>query len=857
MKASNTFLVVLFLSISLVSAQQLEVDDLVNASFSGSFSTPYGNNGAIHFYSNGEWVGTYEVYQGVSNFYKGEPFTGNLTIEIAEVPGISQSLTEGTLTLTANSSSGEYQLDIRLPTESVSSSLELYPDFYGSTYYDQALTSVAKAWRDDECNIDSDADDSSDNTIDKCVVEHGAKVKKNIIPNLYGKVTDMGTGVPLFGIEVSFLPVSTFNVDSLYDKSQVQRDYGYNISNGAKDYEQVVPKAIPDVVTDSNGFYSAFVPEESHIIFKGSKEDEYNAIPKNIVSNITIPVINGQSSNINVTVTVQSASAGLKSDAWVVSPTVNEFATKSQIGAKYSFIANAGEQVKLVAEVDARPWKLPVDALFDGNYKKTGTIQVYNHTSYGKYAQIDQLDYDTYRVHFEDLPEKYSGIDWDFNDIVVLVDMDTIPPSSPVQFNNTNFDCDNDTIKDWLDQDDYWCDVGQVDTEVNEVIPVTNFNAEGHIISSRANKGNKYICSDPVHFTMFGVNNGGTNENITYLIENKDGTTMFAGNNQITSQTLFTPAGQKTNKTFEFFIPCSFAEDRYEIFIVWHGEKWHKIGNFFVIPDTTLPNVKTIPLISPSEVIKYEQYVNQSKEISFVLEVPPQPLAPGTVYIMSFEWIDEGVLPNCTYASDGDSVTLSAPSADILMGGVTTTNSISLNVTNAYNRGCVATANLTYHESKHYNGSITLKKQTGLVSEPRLINASVWATEQQARDIYYYLVNTVPVYAPSWPLPDVYKIQIPIISSTLDWFDTSWGFEYRSSEDGIDVDTLPININSCQLDPVWNASAVTGCERDASNVDWKISKAGLNILVLDPMTVDEIEDKVLEFIAALDGNVSP
>jgi len=144
------------------------------------------------------------------------------------------------------------------------------------------------------------------------------------------------------------------------------------------------------------------------------------------------------------------------------------------------------------------------------------------------------------------------------------------------------------------------------DSELNENIPSGNFNAEGHILYSgkyeKQNEsddagGNKYTCGQSVRFVMFGVNNDPSNETITFAVQDHTsvgGPTapiIYNGSTSNASESLTVLAGNKSSKNFDWTIPCPRAEGKYDIHVVWNSEVWHKIGNFFVISDTTAPTI--------------------------------------------------------------------------------------------------------------------------------------------------------------------------------------------------------------------------------------------------------------------------
>ncbi|HJX50106.1 MAG TPA: hypothetical protein VJ438_01455, partial [Candidatus Nanoarchaeia archaeon] len=138
------------------------------------------------------------------------------------------------------------------------------------------------------------------------------------------------------------------------------------------------------------------------------------------------------------------------------------------------------------------------------------------------------------------------------------------------------------------------------DVELNENTASDNFNAEGHILFSgkyEQNNGNKYVCGDKLKFVMFGINHGEENETITFMVEDHtvnhgtNGDSVYNGSILDDDESLTIPAEEKVYKNFEFEIPCGYNLGKYDIHVVWDDSKWHKIGNFFVVGDTTSPGI--------------------------------------------------------------------------------------------------------------------------------------------------------------------------------------------------------------------------------------------------------------------------
>ncbi|HME87335.1 MAG TPA: hypothetical protein VKE88_02890 [Candidatus Nanoarchaeia archaeon] len=430
----------------------------------------------------------------------------------------------------------------------------------------------------------------------------------------------------------------------------------------------------------------------------------------------------------------------------------------------------------------------------------------------------------------------------------------------------------------------------KIDHEVKEGVDAKNLNFEGHIqYSGNLRNGNKYVAGDPLKFVMFGVNNGATDATVSYMIEShvsggSNGPWVYNGS--FVSETLTVPAnGNKVNKQFNITLPLNLVPGRYDIHVLYNEsgvlQKWHKIGNFFIINDITPPEVNTLSFL-PGDTLQYGQYVNQTANVTFKVQVVPQvDTVPGLVLIAIAEVIDDSTLPVCNYTATGDEVTVNAQNARINVSGSSAFHTLSKNVSNAYGKGCIVIADLTYFDSRHYNGSVTFKKQNGLVSAPRMINASVWATEQQARDIYFDIIeqtlsrpgskpeNFTGYYAgdrnpgcggcggygafSNYNVTKTNSVPIGYFYINTDLFDTQWGFEYQSQEDGLDIGSANystyVGTPKCGAEPEVNGLGATNCERDATNAIWATySGTGpYYILTLNPMIRDEIAKKVIEF----------
>lgn len=165
------------------------------------------------------------------------------------------------------------------------------------------------------------------------------------------------------------------------------------------------------------------------------------------------------------------------------------------------------------------------------------------------------------------------------------------------------------------------------------------FNASGHIkyqenYPSDDAHGRAFYCvGDKIKFFMFGVNNSDQDETISFcvqdhtLIGGPSAPIVYWGNFGDPDETLTVPADEKTHRVFEFEIPSCWKGNngRYDIHVYWPGDEdgiWHKIGNFFLINDTTPPGMT-------GETNKIT-FTDQSVDIGYVTQDPAQ---SGTVRI--------------------------------------------------------------------------------------------------------------------------------------------------------------------------------------------------------------------------------
>ncbi|MBD3247064.1 hypothetical protein GF378_00400, partial [Candidatus Pacearchaeota archaeon] len=297
----------------------------------------------------------------------------------------------------------------------------------------------------DLCSSDSDCpDDGNPATIDacrECIYDetHTRKECVHVQPNLYGQVVDAEKGTALNGVNVS-----------IYNNSK------FDIFTGEGNYSSLVPKENPDAVSDGNGTYGMFVdPENSyHMVMQGSDEKEFDInITSRSASMSNNSIILPEDGHIKVY--FEKASAALKSDLYInfTNGTSKLLIEKSNVGqAVYlnDTLYNEGTEIKFHINVDGSPWS----RLRNNGYSS------YNHSSDSKYCQVERVDLDTWRLHFEDLPDWWTP-DWDFNDAVVLVDIVNASTGNSSNQEVNDNDCDNDGIVNWLDYNDSECDFGE------------------------------------------------------------------------------------------------------------------------------------------------------------------------------------------------------------------------------------------------------------------------------------------------------------------------------------------------------------------------------------------------------------
>lgn len=581
-----------------------------------------------------------------------------------------------------------------------------------------------------DCLTDLQCDDGNAATIDFCSTQsYDGLVCMHQPINIWGQIIDE-FGTPLVGKEISLFDASTFII-------------GVNETTGT--FDEINPRSNPDFVTDSNGNYFGFAdPTKTlHMAINGSIKRDYNIEVqkkknknKNDDNNnsdthpetpTNFPIILPEDGDLNIL--FESASAGLKSDLWIETPIQSLIVNNSRTGVSANFTGlNEGDEIVLSAFVHADAWGLP-------NYK--------HYSNDTTYAIVDRVDYNTWRVRFEDLDSQYSTPDFDYNDIVALIGLDTVINES---FNETYEDCDSDGYLNWQDNDDDACDLGEHDSEVDENSTQwsTKYNVAGHIIySGQFENENQYACGDQVRFTMFGRNKGNQDLNITYYVEShvnggqpedagtpcvESGDIMYCGDDTISSQTLELPDdGEKYTEYFDFTVPCNYPAGKYDIH-VQHNPKWgnmHKIGNFFVVDDTTAPwinantgetdpfYISTYTNISTTDIFYIAEDVAQSgtlRENSYQLAVNK-----GSTLAVS---IDKDIL------TDG-------PDADL---DPTNDNDLLMSEGNSF-------FNLTYNESGHYTARLTAIDAANNTATLN-ISVDVFITEDEAKTLYRQAIDT-------------------------------------------------------------------------------------------------------------------
>lgn len=425
-----------------------------------------------------------------------------------------------------------------------------------------------------ECEIDSDCNDNNTATIDRCVNKYGTKVCANQVPLLYGTVVDAVTGEPRAGEQVSVY--SAEEKENAFEKCLNYDPNGTEIGNCV-----LQPKAIPDAVTDENGHYAIVAaPGVYHIVVNGSRADTLNRYVGNEVDHIYIP----KNGTIKVVVEPERIEAGFHSSAYVVSNGVpikvfnDSHVTQTPVYINVSKTNNLEFFINVNA-YDPYNFKYNLSTIDSNNhvtcYNRTFNL---NGTNSSNQVIIDQLDGDTWRLWFEDLPPGHHWItentpkEPDYDDVVFLIDYTPFDYNETNETNQTNktYDCDNDGIPNYLDNDDSWCDYGDHKTEIiNET--TGKLYTSGMIIYDGAYAAtyaakDRYMAGDKVRFLIFGINNMSENATVSFVVEdhshnpyrNVSGNIVYYGNISNENEILAIPNnGQKYDKYFDFTIPLN------------------------------------------------------------------------------------------------------------------------------------------------------------------------------------------------------------------------------------------------------------------------------------------------------------
>ncbi len=644
------------------------------------------------------------------------------------------------------------------------------------------------------CHVNSECYDGSNSTVDVCNFHsldwNGTYPScSNWIPNVYGRVFDTDTGLPIAGENISFYNNTVWNAENM-----------------TGNYSALQPKPIPDAVTDANGAYYGFSTASTkyvNIVIEGTDEKDFDhkmSTQPTADKLIILPETG------NVRVLFEKAEAGLKSDLRLAKPYSAMLVANTSTGK--SVVLNNGQKINALTEI----------LLYIRVHCLQGycpTKMDYDHYSNSSYAIVDRLDYDTWRIYFEDLDVKKSIMpDFDYNDAVILVELYnyTWPPQNTTPYTD---DCDHDGIKNWNDFDDDWCDTGSHNSDVDQNSTYyKNLNVDGHIIySGRYEGNNNYTCNEYVNFNMFGINNGYNDTTVTFIVENHtaisgvesapipcavNGKTVYCGNQSKSSENLFLPNDNKQhNKNYKVYIPCNWGPGRYEIH-AYDNLRWgkmHKLGDFFIIRDTTPPNFgQMIYGYIGGYLTEYKGMEGPYKFYYSALD-PPQPgtLAAQMVYIEGRTdasinvTLDKDI--NTDSSGDGikdNDVDYSGPGSD--MGEI----------------------NIRYNVSGHYVTKATATDKAGNKAV-RYENVTVYMTENEAdviadpiyRDYFQFLPTD---WGDPWYDVNTTLIIVPIaINAVWDRYDdlnTQIGDEYMTPGNNIStkaqVDALNYNVDYCQ-----------------------------------------------------------
>ncbi len=525
-------------------------------------------------------------------------------------------------------------------------------------------------------------------------------------PEITGTVVDIDTGEPVEGINISVYNASI-----------------YDVFNDTGDYTALEPKDTPDTATGSDGSFKVYQPLEDsqyyNLVMQGSKEIDFNI--KKTKQKIILPETG------KVKITVEKASMFSDIDLYFGEPNGQKVIDSISEGDTYTLSSQSnGTELKFYIKVNGD----------------------YDHESDSKYARVEQIDENSWKIHFEDLPA--STADWDFNDAVILVDLlaDVSEEYTLDPYENTvNAEIDEDRVK-------------------------TNLNAEGHLLYSGKYGGeNKYACGDLIRFTMFGVNNGGTDENITFAVQDHTsigGPTapiIYNGSISDPDEKLTIPAGNKEHGVFEYTLQCPLAEGRYDVHVVWDNETWHKIGNFFVVNDTTAPEVNGIDSAST--------YTNQSVLIGINVVDTAQ---PNTIRIQ-----EASTMGN---ASNIQGITVyvhkDTNTSDIPLDEIINNKDYSVSASSNFD------LNLTYNESGHYTAGIFAVDESGNIGK-HFVDVDVFITEEEADVIgdAIYTLFGLDIFL-TYDYNYTVTTSSPNIHLVWDRFtdDNNYGDEYITADDG-------------------------------------------------------------------------
>ena len=150
-----------------------------------------------------------------------------------------------------------------------------YRIFYGYVADEGNVTSSVPCMSDLEC------DDSNSSTTDVCFDKATPQAAcLNGIANVNGTVYDEN-GNTVADANISFYNASIFNPYNIYNWT----NYFENgvIENSTGNYSAIVPKTLPDVITDANGYYEIYLPNTTmwHMLIQGSKKTDFNIDPNN------------------------------------------------------------------------------------------------------------------------------------------------------------------------------------------------------------------------------------------------------------------------------------------------------------------------------------------------------------------------------------------------------------------------------------------------------------------------------------------------------------------------------------------------------------------------------------------------